>query len=131
MTLSDRLAELVRNGVVLTLRDGSVDVAGPRQLITPAVVDFLRANKADVVAWIASQEAKRQQQWTGCTFVDPAEMPACPVCLDICDTESLSGSWHCSKCDPNAGTRRIKTNAVLRLRELILCRLQKRNPHDT
>ena len=37
--------------------------------------------------------------------IDPAEIPACPKCGELCDTLSLVDSWHCSKCELGRGEK--------------------------
>ena len=99
MTLDEQLTALVHAGVVLSIRGETMGVTGPERLLTPAVVEFLRDNKADAMQWIAGQ----QQPWTGYTFTDPSGPPACPYCYD---------ASRCTRCE------------AMRLRETIL---NKRN----
>lgn len=45
--------------------------------------------------------------------LDPDDVPTCPSCGRWCDTETVVGVWHCSRCDASADERRRRTLRVL------------------
>ena len=55
-------------------------------------------------------------------YMDPAEIPLCKACGDLCDRQTLKGTWHHSACDDHASGRLERTRRILALRDGILRR---------
>ena len=68
----------------------------------PRVVQeaFAVAGVAVDVSWQPDEpEAPLDVPWDADTL-DPDDVPACPTCGSYEQWQSISGVWHCSRCDP-------------------------------
>ncbi|GAA5509525.1 hypothetical protein Rcae01_05024 [Novipirellula caenicola] len=41
--------------------------------------------------------------------MDPADVPTCPRCRRVCDTQRMDDDWRCSRCDTEAREIRQRT----------------------
>jgi len=55
-------------------------------------------------------------------YTDPAEIPLCKACGDLCDRQTLKGTWKHSPCDEQARSRLERTRRILAVRDGILRR---------
>lgn len=51
--------------------------------------------------------------------IGPDDLPNCPTCNRLADTQTADDVWHCSRCDPDAGRRRILAARLLATAERI------------
>lgn len=58
MSAAALVADLAGRGVILALDRGELKARGPRSVLTPDAVERLRAHKAELVAYLATQGAK-------------------------------------------------------------------------
>jgi hypothetical protein len=96
-------------GTISTGRLG--DLFKPSQPATPKP---LSAPAAATVPIEPARELPNADWLDALDEVDPQDIPACPVCGDLCDTELLSGDWRHSRCDPDSADRRTRTLRLLR-----------------
>jgi hypothetical protein len=54
-------------------------------------------------------------------YMKPEDVPVCK-CGDLCDRQTLKGTWHHSACDDEAKARIERTRRILAVRDGILNR---------
>jgi hypothetical protein len=88
---------------------GSLDLRDDRQGI--------RCHDCGKIAWLQSGKILTRVDHSNWLFNDEDQdrIPTCYGCGGICTTETLDGQWHCSRCDPAATMRFLKTQKVLSL----------------
>lgn len=78
----------------------------------------LRCHDCDRLAWANTAEgglARCEFADSVIELVDPDSVHTCPACGRWCDVLTLADSWRCSRCDPEANERRLRTLRVLAL----------------
>ena len=101
---------LTCRGVILRLVGDAIEYDAPVGSITDADIVALRNAKAAIVNLMRSrgsdQIGEAFDPIADALEVDPADVPHCDRCGELCDSESVDGRWHCTPCDPVAAERR-------------------------
>ena len=118
MTLETLLAGLSDGGVAVALDGGDIKLLGPAAAITDDDVGILRDHKPDVLRLLRLADGLPVDDDAAALLamdeVDPTDLPTCPTCGRLCDTQTLDDQWRCSPCDPDASQRRRRTEKFLR-----------------
>jgi hypothetical protein len=75
-----------------------------------------RCQSCGILAWVltaAGGLARRDFADEGIEDIDPNSVPICRKCGQTCDTMTLADAWCCSRCDPDAETRRRQSSRVI------------------
>lgn len=81
----------------------------------------LRCDACGHLAWIDVDGALTRVGWHDhdvCSMA-PGDLPECPTCGRLCDTQTCDDAWHCSQCDVDAESRRKRTKRLLQDAERI------------
>lgn len=75
----------------------------------------LRCGRCERLAWVCEGGSMVRADCIDDDLegLDPDDVPTCPSCGRWCDTETVVGVWHCSRCDAGADERRRRTRRVL------------------
>ncbi len=86
----------------------------------------LRCDSCGHLAWIDVDGALTRAGWHDHDdrSMAPSDLPVCPSCGELCDTQTCDDEWHCSQCSANAETRRKRTKRLLENAKRI------RGPHN-
>lgn len=101
---------------LLALLNPSSGPAGHRPNVTPSVSPLLALlNPSPGDAAVAVPEADPGVVAIVEAFeeLSPEDVPACDTCGRYCDVETLAGRWCCSRCDPAAEARRLRTERLM------------------
>jgi hypothetical protein len=113
MTVAELLAELAARGVVIKRAGDLLNIDAPRGTLQENDLAMLRERKADVMRWLRLAEGlpvdRRATELLGCAEIDPEAVPSCLVCGLLCDTQTMTDVWRCSRCDRRAAERRLRT----------------------
>jgi len=124
-TASEILRSCAIADIVLQVEGENIVFDGPRQAVTPQLLDDLRRNKTELLAILRSNCDKVTESDVDTFAIDPWEstgaIPAnsvtpCPTCSGLemwepaaADPLGLSrGKWRCQHCDPPTQSRRIR-----------------------
>ncbi|EMB16046.1 hypothetical protein RE6C_03212 [Rhodopirellula europaea 6C] len=99
--------------------NGKLEVDAPAGALTNMDISHLRHAKVDLIRTLnlangleADEAAKALMELE--EFA-PEEIETCPVCDDLCDVQTSTGSWKCSSCDPEFESRKNNTDNWLGL----------------
>jgi len=86
---------------------------GATDLVDDAV--GLRCDACGHLAWLDVDGALTRVSWHDhdVASMAPDDLPDCSVCGDLCDTRTADGCWRCSRCDPDAESRRRRTKRLI------------------
>lgn len=74
----------------------------------------LRCGRCRALAWIDTAGGGLvRADYAEAEFIDFDDVPSCSSCGRWCDFMTLADSWKCSRCDPEADSRRRRTLRVL------------------
>jgi hypothetical protein len=75
----------------------------------------IRCKACNRLAWVVRPESITRLDHADWLFYgeEIATIPTCYKCEKLRDTQTVDEQWHCSKCDPNAARRFVKTQQVL------------------
>lgn len=76
----------------------------------------IRCNDCGRLIWIDDGQSLLKVGWHDHDLgsMAPGDLPPCNDCGQLCDTQTLDGDWHCSRCIPEATHRRAHTAGLLR-----------------
>ena len=137
--LADLLAECDAHGIrLIVARDGGLTIDAPQDALTPDMLDWLKAHKADLLTlmrpeapdadrplrddpfadWIEQRGQDGELSWThpdhasdNTETIDPPD--PCPKCGTLELWQTLAGNWRCLRCDPPTTARRLAKQARL------------------
>lgn len=119
MTATELLISLERRGVSVSSVDGNLRIDHQEVPLTADDIARLKHHKQELVELLRPTPTPAPlgiDQWEE---ISPEIIPTCWECQSLCDVETVAGTWHCSRCDPDAESRRLKTEQLLALSRVL------------
>lgn len=111
------LSSLTSQGVTLATFGDSLKVSAPLGSLTDSDIAAMREHKLGILRLLRLAEGLPSddvaEQLMAMQEVDPRDVPVCPTCDELFDTQVDDQSWICSRCDPTATDRRNRTKELL------------------
>ncbi|WDQ19015.1 hypothetical protein [Rhodopirellula sp. P2] len=118
MTPETLITGLVARGVRVSIDGDDIKLGGRVAAITDDYLGMLRESKPEIMRLLRLAEGlpgdDDAAQLLAMDEVDPANVPTCLSCGQLCDVQTLDDVWHCTSCDPLAEARRQGTEDLLR-----------------
>lgn len=94
------VAECEARGIrFLPAGDGTLTLDASRGALTPDLVNWLKAHKAELLDYLRMWGDCRPVDWRRLQSLDPSELEPCPRCGSLELWQTLAGTWRCLHCD--------------------------------
>ncbi len=118
MNPASLLTNFADRGISIVLVGDNIKLSASRGIMTSSDANTLRDHKPEVLRLLRLADGLPVDDNAAALLamdeVDPTDLPTCPTCGRLCDTQTLDDQWHCSPCDPDASQRRRRTEQLLR-----------------
>ena len=118
MNPASLLTNFADRGISIVLVRDNIKLSASKGIMTSADANTLGDHKPDVLRLLRLADGLPVDDEAAVLLamdeVDPSELPTCPTCGRLCDTQTLDDYWRCSPCDPDAGQRRRRTKTLQR-----------------
>ena len=118
MNTESLLTNFADRGISIVLVGDNIKLSASKGIMTSEDASTLRDHKPEVLRLLRLADGLPVDDDAAALLAmdefDPSELPTCPTCGRLCDTQTLDDYWRCSPCDPDAGQRRRRTKTLQR-----------------